>query len=54
MKQVLLCHDSIVQLEWDQFIKEIDSKLEGSEIVFHDKMGFPDDYCSFLLINEKE
>lgn len=53
IKQVLLCHDSIVQHEWDIFIDEIHSKLEGSEILSPDKMGFPDNYCRFLLINEK-
>ena len=51
IKNVLICHDNSIQLEWNAFIDSIKEKLDNSEIVLPYKMGFPEGYIKYLKID---
>lgn len=51
IKQILICHNSSVHNQWNIFIREIYEKIENSNIIETTKIGFPEIWEKYLLIN---
>lgn len=53
IRQILICHDFNVKRDWNKFINKIEKHLSNSTILFDYKMGFPENFTEYLLLEEQ-
>ena len=51
IKNLLICHSEQVQLDWNNFVCDLEIKISSSQIIERKKIGFPEKWKEYLIIS---